>query len=69
VTRIPHGEDVESSWENSSFEQSEQETSDNEMLIFLDESLTEGDQAEQEDADREEYAWRNSFENEIRWDL
>ena len=69
VSRIPHGEDVKSSRENTSLEQSKQDTGDDEMLIFFDESLTEGDQAKQEDAKREEYARGNSFENEIRWDL
>lgn len=43
MARIPHGENVESSWEDSGFEYTEQDSSDKEMGILLDESLTEGD--------------------------
>lgn len=65
MSPVPHSDQVEASRKHARFEESEEESRNQQRLIILDETLHDGDEAEKEHVQAKPDIWTEFLEEDI----
>lgn len=69
MSRVPHRQEIESTWEYTSLKESKEKTGDEKVSIVFDEPLSNRDGSKHEDTKAEENMRWELFQNQVAGNL